>query len=533
METIVIGSSGIEEINGHTPEPGEYDGQATYCPEDNKIRLYVGRVPRDEYEALRADGWTSTPKQDCDFVAKWTTSREDTALEYAGYIGDEDQSPEDRAADRAERFAGYRDKRRAEAHGHADTFDAGPAVHGHQSRDRAERAARRHDRQRFHAVNQWSKAEYWQTRTAGVISHALHKSCAHVRRGRILKLEAELRKTEKDRDELKKSFDLWQKVQAEPDAEKAYKLAYMLANYSGCWGRYKHPRADVEYSLYSLLTYEPDKITGHEAAALWLDGGSAANVCRPGSRWARQIDHLKNRLSYERQMLENEGGSAGNVEMVPGGRIGKYLIHKVNKSNATGAVVSVVVMAPAGTFGYNWQKTTKDTLQKVNIQRAGESIYTPPTPEYLEELKTAKEKQKTATQARNAKAPKLINPTPEDAQRLQDAINAKNLNSITCSYSRKNFKPLEVIQMTQAEYSAKSKGTYARYSSYFLMTGPVLRPANSTHWNDKAERVTVCKIRTKYDQIVVITDKPQKPLPCWTMPEEAPKAEPATAGQLF
>jgi len=42
---------------------------ATYSPEDNKLRLYVGRVPRDEYEKLRAEGWTSTPKQNCNFVA--------------------------------------------------------------------------------------------------------------------------------------------------------------------------------------------------------------------------------------------------------------------------------------------------------------------------------------------------------------------------------------------------------------------------------------------------------------------------------
>ena len=41
---------------------------ATYCPEDNKLRLYVGRVPRDEYLELRAGKWKSTPKQDCDFV---------------------------------------------------------------------------------------------------------------------------------------------------------------------------------------------------------------------------------------------------------------------------------------------------------------------------------------------------------------------------------------------------------------------------------------------------------------------------------
>ena len=62
------------------------DGRATYSPEDNKLRLYVGRVPRDEYEALRAQGWTSTPKQDCDFVAVWTPDRRDTALDYAGII---------------------------------------------------------------------------------------------------------------------------------------------------------------------------------------------------------------------------------------------------------------------------------------------------------------------------------------------------------------------------------------------------------------------------------------------------------------
>jgi hypothetical protein len=55
---------------------------ATYCPEDNKLRLYVGRVPRDEYETLRAAGFKSTPKQDCDFVAIWTPEREDIARDY-------------------------------------------------------------------------------------------------------------------------------------------------------------------------------------------------------------------------------------------------------------------------------------------------------------------------------------------------------------------------------------------------------------------------------------------------------------------
>lgn len=170
------------------------DGRATYSPEDNKLRLYVGRVPRDEYEALRAQGWTSTPKQDCDFVAVWTPDRRDTALDYAGIIEDEDQGPADRAADRAERFAGYREKRTAEACGHADHYDATPSAHGYQSAARAERSAARHDRVAARAVDAWSKAEYWQRRTAGVISHALYVSKPGVRMGRIKTLEAELRK---------------------------------------------------------------------------------------------------------------------------------------------------------------------------------------------------------------------------------------------------------------------------------------------------------------------------------------------------
>ena len=114
--------------------------RATYTPEDNKLRLYIGRVPRDEYLALRKAGWTSTPKQDCDFVSTWRVTREKTAIEYAdnGIIEDEDYSTEDRAADRAERFAGYREKRRSDAGEYANEYDNGPNVHGYQNKGKAD-----------------------------------------------------------------------------------------------------------------------------------------------------------------------------------------------------------------------------------------------------------------------------------------------------------------------------------------------------------------------------------------------------------
>ena len=516
------------------------ENQATYCPEDNKLRLYVGRVPRDEYEALRADGWTSTPKQGCDFVAIWTPGREDTALEYADYIGDEDQSPEDRAADRAERFGDYRDKRRDEAHGHADTFDAGPSVHGYQNQDRADRAANRHDRSRTTAVTQWRKAEYWQTRTAGVISHALHKSAAPVRRSRILTLEAELRKAEKERNEAQNRFSLWHVVRDEQSDEKAFALAYRLANSSGCWADYQHPRAAVRYSLYSLLTYEPDPITGHEAAALALGQYADGGPCSEGSSWARSIEHLQNRLQYERQMLEAEGGTAAAADMVPGGFLGTHQIVKVNRSPITRAVVSVAMFAPR-----RWHQGTDTpplTLQTFNIQRLPEGAYRAPTAEELAKFDQEQQGRKVETKERNQDAPKLINPTIEDAQRLQDALNAEALEVAKAHGCGDSFKPSEVYPMTQAHYSANSKGSYGRFETKELRQGPKIRHlSNMAPSAEMRRRAIVCKIRACYaggsfsgnpDRIIVITDKPQKPLPCWAM-EEAQPPEPVTAGKLF
>lgn len=170
------------------------DHRATYSPEDNKLRLYVGRVPKEQYLALRAEGWTTTPKQNCDFVATWTPRRRDTAMSYAGIIEDEDMGPDERAADRAERFGGYLQKRLTEATGHAANYEAGPQAHGFQSQERAERAAQRHDRIADRACDAWSKAEYWQRRTAGVIAHALYVSSPSVRMGRIKTIEADLRR---------------------------------------------------------------------------------------------------------------------------------------------------------------------------------------------------------------------------------------------------------------------------------------------------------------------------------------------------
>ena len=58
--TLLTPSAAVPAQNEIAVEPA---GRATYCPEDNKLRLYVGRVPREEYLKLRAEGWTALHKQ--------------------------------------------------------------------------------------------------------------------------------------------------------------------------------------------------------------------------------------------------------------------------------------------------------------------------------------------------------------------------------------------------------------------------------------------------------------------------------------
>lgn len=394
----------------------EKTGTATYSPEDNKLRLYVGRVPRDEYLALRADGWTSTPKQTCDFVATWTPSRRDTCLKYAEIIEDEDQGPEDRAADRAERFGEYRDKRTTEATGHADNYDQGPSAHGYQSQARAERAARRHDRQANYACDAWSKAEYWQRRTAGVIAHALYVSTPGVRMGRIKTLEAELRR------------------------------------YAGT-----------------------------------------------GGEWEK---HLTLRLAYENQMLEAQGGRAAFVEMVPGGFIGEHQIYKVNKSTATGRVVSVSVKVPRVT---GWVYKTRNVagtdyaLSQIDTERLPADAYRPPTDP---ELAAFNAERTTEKKARPVTKSLLINPTVEDAERLQKIWN-------DARKARWGDENKEITKITQAQYSAHSGGTYSSCETKLIAAGG-LEP-RSVYGRDLEPGI--CKLRFFGRSIIVITDKPQKKLP--------------------
>ena len=375
------------------------NNEATYCPEDDKLRLYVGRVPREEYEFLRAEGWISTPKQDCDFVAVWNPSREATALQYAGFIGDEDTPPTERAADRAERFEGYREKRTNEALGHADNLSSGSL--GFQSQAKAEREERKLERMATKAGNQWDKAEYWQRRTAGVISHALHKSSPEVRMGRIKVIEAEIRREEKSRDEYNSKRWNWLQCSAMMPGDEQDQMAAKLA-YCDIHGNYKHPRTGRISYLYDFLgadDRESDPLTGAEICALYLSKHGELGAEGPCLR------HLRQRLAYEHQMLEAQGTRAAMVEMEVGGWIAGHQIHKVTKSPATGRVVSVELqhMSETNQWGYPWSDGKGPRMLKtlVKVERMSADAYRPPTDEERETFKASIDGKKQAAKEKS------------------------------------------------------------------------------------------------------------------------------------
>ena len=453
----------------------DHVGEATYCPEDNKLRLYpFARLDKETFTQIKAAGFKWAPKQGLFVAPAWTPQREDILLELCGDIGDEDYSPEERSADRAERFSGYRDKRAGEADASADAFQSGPKAFGYQSAARAERAARKHDRKRAFAVDQWRKAEYWQERTAAVIGHALYRSEPAVRRGRILELEADLRR-----------------IQA----------------------KYTPQIPRIEETMTGFNDSEPalHVLCGPKGrGAFWVRVDHLESIRASYARWE---EHYRFRIEYERSMLAAEGGSVAEVEIVPGGFLKGFRVVSVTKSPATGRVVSVTVR--------NGEKT-----RRINVERMGEDAYRAPTAEDLESFNQwlAEEKKKRKENAPTL--PILINPTDEDAEKLQSIWNSTAK------------KPSTVWRMTQAEYSNRSKGDYSACETAEIDEHCHIRTKYGRQ--EKQSRCSVFKIRKGrpgggdfygVSRVVILTDKPQKPLP-WSKIEDARNSQP-TENDLF
>lgn len=319
------------------------DADATYSPDDNKLRVKPGatRIPEEAYKRLKAAGFIWAPRQELFVAPSWSPEREDLLLELCGNILDEDTTLVERAEIAAERFGEYSTKRAEEAHRAKDSVEeiAGgiplgqPILVGHHSERRARKAADKIRRGMERAVKLWETAEYWEQRARGAVATAKYKERPDVRFRRIKGLEAELRS--------------W------------------IASYTPT----DDPPHYINQSDGQYVWCGPRGRGGS-----WVKVDTLPEIEKRAQRWIR---HIENRLRYERGMLEDQGGvPVEKYDIVVGGQIrfgDMWLtIMKLNKKE--GRIVSV---------------TTNNTRYPRIVPYEHIADYKPPTEEQAEKAQAA------------------------------------------------------------------------------------------------------------------------------------------------
>lgn len=308
-----------------------YYGTATYSFEDDKLRFYpdASRLPEEQYQKVKQAGFIWAPAQKL-FVQVWSPEREDLLLDLAGDIDDEATSAEDRAWNRAERFEQYSknaEKRGEEAQDQAQEMAGGiplgqPILVGHHSERKARKMAERIEGTISRAVDEFKKTDYWRNRARRVVAHEARHDRPDVVYRRIKTLETNLRKYER------------------------------MAN----------PKS-ADWVCQSLWLREDGKSI-EEIGQVWADREKQA------TRW---IEHIENRLIYEREIYQLTGGVPADASPLEvGGAVyhfGKW--HKILRVNRhQGQITSVSVSS-----GYSWaDKIPLDKIQAIKSREEYEAL---------------------------------------------------------------------------------------------------------------------------------------------------------------
>lgn len=275
--------------------------EATYSVEDNKLRLYPdGRLDAETYQRVKQSGFKWAPKQELFVAPAWSPALEDFCLSFVDEITPEGTTLVERAAAKAERLENLSEKRAKEsgafysaAQNIAARFEGGqPILVGHHSERRARKDKDRMERAMDRSVKAEKASGWWLYRATGVERHANRKADAGVRARRIDRLLKSLRDHQRALNHAHLALELWERI-----ADKAEEERYpeMVKQWAGMQIR---TGAAAPYGIWGELDREEltpekavEKIMAHHAAQL-----------NSPSRY-RWIEHLLNRLAYEREEL--------------------------------------------------------------------------------------------------------------------------------------------------------------------------------------------------------------------------------------
>ncbi len=303
----------------------QFLGTASYDIEENKIRFDAyDRLSEQDYARAKAAGFRWAPQQKIFIAAAWRPEAEDLMVEWCGSLDSDDQSAEERAAQRAKRFSAYQAARADDAdtaRAYVDRITAGiplgqPIIVGHHSEKRARKDAERIKSAMNKACALWETSEYWKRRAIAAKSHAAYRSQSAVRARRVKTLTAEQRKYQRTSDQATKLFAVWEKIQqgdAPGKPGSALRAALVVTNYhdhtSRCFPLDTYPRThdqqsryEGSMSLHSALSGDFPLLTVQQAAAIALERHTA--TAQNASRW---IAHIAARLVYENELLQESG----------------------------------------------------------------------------------------------------------------------------------------------------------------------------------------------------------------------------------
>lgn len=472
---------------------------ATYSPEDNKIRIYASeRLDAETYARVKEAGFQWAPKQELFVAPKWTPGREDLALELAGDIEPEEMTLAERAMIKAERLDKLAERKNADANAYArraddlsQAFRSGqPILIGHHSERKARKTQERMNSATKQADKAASAANYWLYRATGVEHFANMKNCTRTRANRIKTLLGELRDLQRGINNAQAALYIWSKLTTDEQIKHAL-------------GNMDSRRTLSGFGTYSAVNN--GEMTPADARAKCI--ATAESVINGPNR-RRWIEHVLNRLAFERSML-------GNVPRYDG-ELTPVIIQAFAREHGTEKPLCTVtdpgfyqlesiVPLPAHLADSTYLELSADEWRDL-MQSTG---YVVP------------DKAPRRVSSKPAPAP-LVNPTAEIAEQLQRVWNLQMLAKCKADGRAQLAESNDVRQVTQAAYSRNSGGTYSPFETIEIDADGRQIPLHSHNFSGRETRpAAVARIRIhsggggfhKPRSIIHITDKPAKALP--------------------